>query len=123
MAEEARKRFPELVQVSYDKGFWNPNHLEKLEGFLDRAILPKKGKLSADDKRRESHPEFVRARRKHSAVESDINALEVHGLDQCPDDGLPAFKRYVGLAVLGSNIHRLGKILQDLEMRQLKKAA
>ena len=124
MAEEAKKRFPDLSQASYDKGFWNPDHIEKLESFLDRAILPKKGKLSAEDKKRESHPEFIRARRKHSAVESDINALEVHGLDQCPDDGLPAFKRYVALAVLGSNIHRLGKILldQDREM-QLKKAA
>ncbi len=87
MAEEARKRFPELVQVSYDKGFWNPNHLEKLEGFLDRAILPKKGKLSADDKRRESHPEFVRARRKHSSKANNTSttaAMNSAGLESTP---------------------------------------
>ena len=123
MAEGAKKRFPELTQVSYDKGFWNPDNLVKLETFLDRAILPKKGKLSAEDKKRESHPEFVRARRKHSAVESDINALEVHGLDKCPDEGLPAFKRYVALAVLGSNLHRLGKILLAQDREKQKKSA
>lgn len=87
--------------------------LEKLETLLDRAVLPKKGKLSAKDKKRESHPEFVRAKRKHSAVESDINALEAHGLDKCPDKGIDAFKRYVALAVLGSNLNRLGKILLE----------
>ena len=117
MAEDAKKRFPELTQVSYDKGFWSPTNLEQLNTFLDLAVLPKKGKLSAEDKKREYHPEFVRAKRKHSAVESDINALEVHGLDKCPDEGLPGFKRYVALAVLGSNLHRLGKILQEQDRK------
>ena len=81
----AKKRFPALNQVSFDKGFWSPNNLEQLEAILKRAVLPKKGKLSADDKKRESHPEFIRAKRKHSAVESDINGLEANGLDKCPD--------------------------------------
>ena len=84
MAEEAKKRFPELTQVSYDKGFWSPDNLVKLEAFLDLAILPKKGKLSAEDKRRETHPEFIRARKKHSAVESDINASGVSRFGQMP---------------------------------------
>jgi hypothetical protein len=39
-------------------------------------------------------------RRQHSAVESAINALEVHGLDRCPDHGIKGFERYVALAVL-----------------------
>ncbi|MGB1270944.1 MAG: ISNCY family transposase [Endozoicomonas sp.] len=111
MAEAAKKRFPALNQVSYDKGFWSPCNLEKLEALLDRAILPKKGKLSTSDKKREFHPEFVRARRKHSAVESDINALEANGLDKCPDKGLEGFERYVALAVVASNLKRVGKIL------------
>ncbi|MGI9273283.1 MAG: ISNCY family transposase, partial [Endozoicomonas sp.] len=71
----------------------------------------------------ESHPEFVRARRKHSAVESDINMLEVHGLDKCPDKGLDAFKRYVALAVLGNNLQRLGKIILERDREQLKAAS
>ncbi|WP_230459989.1 ISNCY family transposase [Sansalvadorimonas verongulae] len=113
MAEGAKDRFPELTQVSYDRGFWSPGNLEHLETILDRAVLPKKGKLSAEDKKRERHPEFVRAKRKHSAVESDINCLESHGLDKCPDKGLEAFKRYVSLAVVATNLNRLGKILLE----------
>lgn len=122
MAEGAKKRFPNLTQVSYDKGFWSPSNLVSLEAFLDLAVLPKKGKLSAEDKKREYHPEFVRAKRKHSAVESDINALEVHGLDKCPDEGLVGFKRYVALAVLGSNLHRMGKLLQKQDRENLQLA-
>ena len=58
---------------------------------MERSVLPKKGKLSAKDKKREFHPEFIRAKRKHSAVESDINALEANGLDKCPDKGIDGY--------------------------------
>ena len=40
----------------------------------------------------------IESRRKHSAVESCINALGSHGLDRCLDDGLHGFKRYVALS-------------------------
>ena len=43
--------------------------------------MPKKGRRNAKDQAHESEPEFADARRQHSAVESAINALEVHGLD------------------------------------------
>ena len=113
IAQAAKERFPALSQVSYDKGFWSPGNLEKLEALLDRPVLPKKGRHSEHDKHRESHLAFVRAKRQHSAVESDINALEANGLDKCPDKGIDAFKRYVALAVVGGNLKRLGKILLE----------
>jgi hypothetical protein len=50
---------------------------------------------------------------KHSAVESAINALEVHGLDRCPDHGIEGFKRYVALSVVARNLQRIGAILTD----------
>ena len=59
-------------------------------------------------------------RRQHSAVESGINALEVHGLDRCPDHGLHGFKRYVALAVVARNIQKLGAELQQ-KLRQQEK--
>ncbi|MDY6990946.1 MAG: hypothetical protein SWQ30_23130, partial [Thermodesulfobacteriota bacterium] len=37
------------------------------------------------DKEIEHSEEFIKSRRKHSAVESSINALENHGLDRCLD--------------------------------------
>ena len=65
---------------------------------------------------------FVKARRAHSAVESAINALEVHGLDRCPDHGIDGFKRYVALAVVARNIHRIGAILtQQQQLREQRK--
>ena len=61
-------------------------------------------------------------RRTLSAVESTINGLEVHRLDVCPGHGIEGFKRYVALAVLTRNIHRIGAIVwsQDMERAQQK---
>jgi hypothetical protein len=73
--------------------------------------LPRKGRLSKQAREEEQADEFVKARRAHSAVESAINGLEVHGLDVCPDHGIDGFKRYVALAVLARNLHRIGEIL------------
>ena len=117
IAEGAKQRFPDLYQVSYDKGFWSKTNLAELSQVVERPVLPKKGKLSADDKKRENHPEFIRAKRKHSAVESDINGLESGGLDKCPDKGLDAYKRYIALAVVSRNLNNLGRILLERDRR------
>lgn len=117
IAEGAKQRFPDLYQVSYDKGFWSKTNLAELSQVVERLVLPKKGKLSADDKKRENHPEFIRAKRKHSAVESDINGLESGGLDKCPDKGLDAYKRYIALAVVSRNLNNLGRILLERDRR------
>ena len=119
--EQAQARFPELVACSFDKGFHSPSNQEKLQGLLDFPVLPKKGKLSKTRQEIESSEEFVRARRQHSAVESALNALEVHGLDRCPDHGIHGFKRYTALAVVGRNIQRLGALLRKRESQSLKR--
>ncbi len=73
--------------------------------------MPKRGKRNSQEQAREHQPSFVALRRKHSAIESDINCLEHHGLDRCPDKGLPGFKRYVGFGVLAYNLHKIGQRL------------
>ena len=113
--QESKARFPTLASASFDKGFHSPQNQVALAKILDRVVLPKKGKLSKADKEREYDPEFVRLRYKHSAVESCINALEVHGLDKCPDHGIDGFKRYVSLAVVARNIQQLGAVLRRQE--------
>ena len=87
---------------------------------LDLVILPKKGKLSQEDKERENAEEFIRAKRKHSAVESAINAIENHGLDHCPDHEISGFKRYVAIAVVARNLQILGHCIQQTELLLLK---
>ena len=123
MVDETRQRFPALRAVSMDKGFHSPGNQKALKSRLECVVLPKKGRLSQADKARESEPEFVDLRKQHSAVESAINALEVHGLDKCPDHGINGFKRYIALAVAARNIQRLGAVLrrQEQEAAQRKR--
>ena len=117
ITQKAKERFQGLSSVSYDKGFHSPANQTEIKNHIDQVILPKKGRLSATDRERQSDPEFVRLRKRHSAMESAINALEAHGLDFCPDHGIKGFHRYVGLAVLARNIQRLGVILREKEPR------
>ncbi len=115
MIEKTKEKFPELTSCSFDKGFHSPDNQIKLREQLDNVILPKKGKLSVKDREREYTEEFLKARHQHSAIESAINALEVHGLDRCLDHGIKGFKRYVALAVLGRNIQKIGvKLLKNI---------
>lgn len=118
---DTKKKFPELKSCSFDKGFHSSENQEELRKILDVVALPKKGKLSKKDIESQHSKEFKSARKKHSAVESAINALEVHGLDRCPDHGLYGFKRYVSLAVLARNIQIVGAILIKRERIALKR--
>jgi hypothetical protein len=94
---------------------------EALSKLLDFPILPKKGRLSKKDIGLEHSKEFIKYRKKHSAVESAINALEVHGLDKCLDKGFYGFKRYIALAVVSRNIQKLGARLKIKAIKHLKK--
>ena len=119
MVAEAKRKFPALSCCSFDKGFYSQSNKQEVQGLLDDAVLPKKGKLSQSDRQIEFSKEFIEARHKHAAVESAINALENHGLDRCRDNGIIGFKRYVALAVLARNIQILGaKIRQKSLERQ-----
>jgi len=126
MIKEAKKRYDALSQCSFDKGFHSPSNQKDLRELLEHVVLPRKGKLSESAKAQEQRESFIKARHQHSAVESAINALEVHGLDRCLDHGISGFKRYVSLAVVARNIQKLGVILRAREKqaaKRLKKAA
>lgn len=118
MIRATQERFPEFKICSLDKGYHSPENKTALSLMLERVVMPKKGRLSRKEKKAESAEEHVRLRRKHSAVESAINALENHGLDRCPDHGIYGFKRYVALAVVARNLQRVGHILQQKELKR-----
>ena len=94
-----------------------------MELFDIKSVIPKKGKRSLSDLQREGDPEFIKVRRKHSAVESNINELEHRGLDRCPDKGIKGLQRYVGLAVIAYNLRRVGKILLEEDRKQADRKA
>ena len=121
MVREAKERFSTLSTCSFDKGFHSPDNQKALNELLDTVALPRKGKLSEKTKAHEASEAFQRARKNHSAVESAIHALEVHGLDCCPDKGLEGFKRYVALSIVARNLQYLGAILIAQEKRQRKR--
>jgi transposase, IS5 family len=121
MVQEAQQRFPNLRIVSFDKGFHSPENQQVLSELLDVVALPRKGRLSQAAREIEESDVFRYARRKHAAVESGINALEVHGLDRCLDHGIEGFKRYVALAIVARNIQRLGAILQKQDRDKLER--
>ena len=123
MVKESKQRFADLDACSFDKGFHSPANQEELKSHLKLVALPRKGTLSRQAQAAERADAFVKARRQHSAVESAINALEVYGLDRCPDRGIDGFKRYVALAVVARNIHRIGAILREQEDRRAKRKA
>jgi IS5 family transposase len=123
MVVQAKRRFANLNACSFDKGFHSSANQIALKEQLQLVALPRKGKLSQQAQAVEQAPEFVKARQAHSAVESAINALEVHGLDVCPDHGIDGFKRYVALAVLARNIHRIGAILWQRDQLRERRSA
>ena len=80
-------------------------------------MIPKKGRLNKTDLQRESDPAFIKGKRKHSAIESNINELEHRGLERCPDRGIGGFQRYVGLAVIAYNLRCLGQLLLERDRK------
>jgi hypothetical protein len=123
MVSATQASFPSFKACSFDKGFHSQDNQRDLKDTLEQVVLPKKGKLSKVDQAREYADDFVQAKQKHSAVESAINALQVHGLDKCPDHGIDGFERYAALAVLSRNIQVIGCIVRSQAREQWQKQA
>jgi len=124
LADRLLSRYGEgiIKSISFDKGFYKKENKELLSLRIPTVIMPKKGKKNQAEQEEESSKTFKKLRHKHSAVESDINRLEHHGLDRCPDKGLNAFKRYCALGVLAANLHKLGNVLQEKAREQCEKS-
>jgi IS5 family transposase len=106
---------------SFDRGFWNKDNKEKLMKEIAHVIMPRKGKKNKSENEEESQKIFKKFKNKHSAIESNINELEHHGLDRCPDRGYDHFKRYIGLAVCAYNLKRIGKELLNQKRVEINK--
>ena len=112
-----------IQSVSADKGYSRKDDRELLELFIPSVVIPKRGRLNKEEQARERQKPFRALRHQHSAIESDINCLECHGLNRCPDKGYRGYGRYVGLGILAYNLHKIGNRLQDEKRAAIKKAA
>lgn len=117
------KNYPEMkiASHSFDKGFYSAENIALLKDKAAIVVLPKRGKLSDEEKETERSKTFVSLRHAHSAIESNINMLEHHGLNRCVDKGLHGYKRYVGLSVLAYNLHIIGNHLMAKEKEEREK--
>jgi len=123
MMDDAQKRFPEINQSSFDKGFHSKGNVRELNERLDNVILPKKGRRDQVEKAWEESDLFGQARRQHSAVEACINNLEIRGLDRCLSHGRAGFERHVALSIVATNVHRIiGLLLQRKALARLRRA-
>jgi transposase, IS5 family len=100
-----------IFSMSFDKGFASKLNKNYAEKFTEHLCMPKKGKRNRAETEEESQKQFGKLRKKHSAVESNINCLEHHGLDRCPDKGINAYVRYAGVGVLVYNLHKIGNFI------------
>ena len=100
-----------VASLSFDKGFTRTEDRELLSLYVPAVVMPKRGKKNAGETAREKEKSFVTLRQQHSAVESEINSLEHHGLNRCLDVGLKGYLRYVGYGVMSYNLHVIGREL------------
>jgi len=110
-------------EASFDRGFYTPENLDDLKEIVSLACLPRKGRPKGEALEEESRVDFREARRRHPGIESAIHGLMAGtGLDRCRDRGEEGYERYVALAVLGRNLHMLGRLALKRKRRRRKRA-
>lgn len=109
-----------IRRASFDQGFHSPENQKELAEIVAVPCVPIPGVQGADQ---HANVEFRRARQNHAGVESAINGLQAgNGLKRCRDRTELGYERYVGLGVLGRNLHVLGKVLLGQEARDSEAA-
>ena len=97
---------------SFDRGFHSPQIQDELAKILEHPCVPMPGSKQAAEQEKTASVEFRNARQSHPGIESAIGALQSgNGLKRCRDRSEKGFERYIGLGVLGRNLHVLGKLL------------
>jgi hypothetical protein len=97
---------------SFDRGFHSPQIQDELAEILEHPCVPMPGSKQAAEQAKTASVEFRNARQSHPGIESAIGALQSgNGLKRCRDRSEKGFERYIGLGVLGRNLHVLGKLL------------
>jgi len=112
-----------IQQISLDRGFHSPENQRELAELVPAVCLPKPGAKQSIQQAEQEGVAFHQARQRHPGIEAAIGALQAgNGLKRCRDRTEPGFDRYLGLGVLGRNLHVLGKLLIAQENANCKAA-
>ena len=110
--EAQRKHRGRIQTASFDRGFYSPENEQQLAAIVDQPCLPPRHPKQYAERMKTATVEFHNLRQHHPGIESAIGALQLgNGLKRCRDHSEIGFERYLGLAILGRNIHVLGKLL------------
>ena len=111
--KELQKRVGgKIEEASFDRGFHTPENQTELAKIVVHPCLPKKGQDQGRKQQEEATVKFRKARKRHPGIESAIGALQSgNGQDRSRDKTKLGYDRYVGLGILGRNLHVLGKLL------------
>jgi len=105
-----------IQSASFDRGFHSPANQERMAEIVAHPCLPMRGAKQEARQQATATIEFRAGRRHHPGVESAIHALQAgNGMSRCRDRTERGYERYVGLGVLGRNLHVLGKVVLGQE--------
>lgn len=107
-----RKHAGEIVTASFDRGFHSEANEVALSEIVDEPFVLPRHPGQYAERLKSGSVKFHQTRLHHSGIESAIGALQRgNGLKRCRDRSEVGFERYLGLAILGRNIHTLGKLV------------
>jgi hypothetical protein len=101
-----------IKRASFDRAFHTQENQDKLAEIVEHPCIPVKGQNRGRKQQQEATVEFREGRQNHPGIESAIGALQSgNGQERCRDKSKLGYERYVGLGILGRNLHALGKLL------------
>lgn len=118
-----------VQRLSFDRGFHSQENQTQLSELVDTLCLPKPGAKQSAVQQGEADEEFLAAQQNHPGIESAIGALQNgNALKRCRDRSEVGCERYLQLAILGRNLHTLGRMLiaredQDVAAGQTRRKA
>lgn len=110
-----------IERASFDRGFHSAENQRELAKIVRHPCLARSGAQAIDQ---EKTVQFRKSRQRHPGVESAIGALQSgNGLKRCCDRSDTGYARYVGLGILGRNLHILGHLILAREQPKCLAAA
>ena len=102
----------EIEEASFDRGYFSDDNQTELKAIVDHPCLPPRHRNRYAKWLADASTRLLEARNRHSGIESAIGAFQSgNGMKRCRDRTEEGLQRYLGLAVLGRNLHVLGKLL------------
>jgi transposase, IS5 family len=107
-----QKHGGEIETASFDRGFHSDENEIALHAIVDDVCVLPRHPAQYAARLKNGSVKFHQTRLRHSGIESAIGAMQRgNGLKRCRDHSELGFERYFGLAILGRDIHTLGKLL------------